>query len=782
MAQETVIDTLITEYGFRTDKRSLRQLDARIDRIRNRLNSVSRGFTVAGGVMTGVLFGVGRGMVEFDREMNRLQRDTNATEAEMAAMRDRVIELGSSSDYTTISVTDAARALRELRKGGLDFEQGMAALPAVLNLVAATEIDVGEAATKTAKIMKGFGLEVEDIPRIHDLIAHAQVTTGITAAEMIDTLLRVAPTARSAKLSIEEMVASLAILVDQGQISERAATSLERTLVQLSKAEVLPPEAKKAIKELGVNIKTVQDLMAQGKFIDALKLLAEAGLDVSTASRIFGEDGQRAALTLAAEIPRLESFRGGLDDIEGSMKKQADTMNRGLSGAWAAFISSLSAARESLGDAGLRLWLENAANAVRGLVEKFTALPEPTRRFVGMLLASGPALLLAAGGLRTISFLLGGLAPAIRGTNWLLKTFWGTAAAPGLAVRGFAVLRAAGVGAMIAIRRAKRRLDLAIAFGEPWALAAAGVRRFKVAALRSFAAIGTGWATLKTALTWGAVRGVIVAGFGTISAVGVAAWGAIGTAATAALTVMTGGTIWIVIGIIAALAAVAALLVAAWHPVSTFFVGLWRGLRIGSRRVGEAFGRLLDAMGPVGEGIRAVGSGIVGVFNWIREAVGAVWSWLTGLFGDETRLGRDWAASIIDGAVTAIDFLTSMVEIIKSVILWIGRIPSGVGGWISGFFGGDDDGEEGTERGRFFGGPLDGPASLLAAPAGPPALSAAAAGGSSQTINRSTSVNVERIDINAEGGDPDTIASQVGDSLREQLHNTAEDFDSDVVR
>ena len=204
-------------------------------------------------------------MVDFDREINRLQRDTGATDEELARMRERIIELGSSSDYTTVSVTDAARALRELRKGGLDLEEGLAALPDVLNLVAATEIEAGEAATKTVKIMKGFGLEVADIPRIHDLIAHAQVTTGITAEQMIDTLMRVAPTARSANLEIEEMVATLATLVDQGQISERAATSLERTIVMLSKAEILPPAAKNAFKELGVDIKTVQDLMAQGE-------------------------------------------------------------------------------------------------------------------------------------------------------------------------------------------------------------------------------------------------------------------------------------------------------------------------------------------------------------------------------------------------------------------------------------------------------------------------------------------------------------------------------------
>ena len=419
----TILDEFVTTYDFKVNKRPLRGLEARIDKLRRGMERAARPIAVVGTAVTGALFAVGRGLIGFDREINRLQRDTGATEEQLARMRARVIELGSSADYTTISVNDAARGLRELAKGGLTIEQAMAALPDVLNLVAATEIDVGEAASKTAKIMKGLGLEIEDIPRIHDLIAHAQVSTGITAEQMIDTLLRVAPTARAANVGIDQLVSTLAILVDQGQISERAATSLERALVVLSKADVLEPKAQEAFKELGVDIETISDLMNQGKFIGALRLLSEAGLDVSTASRIFGEDGQRAVLTLAAEIPRLEEFRGSLEDIEGTMRQQAGTMNKGLSGAWAAFLSSLSAAREALGDAGLRGWMERAAITARRLVEEFTALPPEVQRIAAYALAAGPALIAMGGALQALSWALAGFVPMLSAVG-LLFSWW----------------------------------------------------------------------------------------------------------------------------------------------------------------------------------------------------------------------------------------------------------------------------------------------------------------------------------------------------------------------
>ena len=44
------------------------------------------------------------------------------------------------------------------------------------------------------------------------------------------------------------------------------------------------------------------------------------------------------------------------------------------------------------------------------------------------------------------------------------------------------------------------------------------------------------------------------------------------------------------------------------------------------------------------------------------------------------------------------------------------------------------------------------------------------------------SVNVETVNVNVASGDPDVIAAGIADALTEQLHDTAENFDSDVAR
>ena len=404
----TILDKLITELRFDADTRELRKFEASVNRVRQKLDATASAFAVAGGVLTGALFGASSVILPFEEEMNRLRRDTGATAEQFAALREQAIRLGSSADYTTISVRDAARAQRELVKSGLSIKEAMEALPGVLNLVAATEIEVGEAALKTSKLIKAYGLEVSDIARIHDLVAHSAVNAGITAEQLIDNLLRSGATARAAGVSIEDMVASMSLLVDQGQISERAATSFERVLTQLSKASVLPPAAVKAFQSLGINIADVEKLMSEGKIIEIMSNLATAGLDVATASQIFGEDGARAALTLAQNAGKLREFRDGLNEVEGAMKRQADIMNEGFPGAVNAMKSSFETAIVALGDAGLTGYLQKFAEAASAAIRWFQDLTSESKRLVAGTLALGPLLLGISVGLKGLSFALGG--------------------------------------------------------------------------------------------------------------------------------------------------------------------------------------------------------------------------------------------------------------------------------------------------------------------------------------------------------------------------------------
>ena len=411
------LEKFTTKYIFETDRRGAREAQRTIDNIRRSLDQVSKQFLIFGTALTAGLGKIGHHSYRFSGEMNRLRRDTRATDAQFKALREQAIKLGSSVEYTTITISDAVRAQRELVKGGLSIQQAMKALPNVLNFVAATEIAVGDSALYTTKIMKGFKLEVKDIPMIHDSIAHAATSMGITHEQLSKTLMRVSATANAAGINLKDMTSMLSVMVDEGMIAERSATSLERTVSVLARAEILPPNAQDALKGMGLSLRDLSDSIKRGEILPLFEQLRQGGLDVAKANVIFGEDGARAALKLTNSVGNLRNFRDTMNDIEGVMRKQADTMNDNLFGAINALISAWDAFQISLGQAGIAQVLKKVTIRITELVGDATNMDDKWKKLIATILLAGPVLLGTGLALRVVSFSLTGLIPVVRGLS-----------------------------------------------------------------------------------------------------------------------------------------------------------------------------------------------------------------------------------------------------------------------------------------------------------------------------------------------------------------------------
>ena len=101
--------------------------------------------------------------------------------------------------------------------------------------------------------------------------------------------------------------------------------------------------------------------------------------------------------------------------------------------------------------------------------------------------------------------------------------------------------------------------------------------------------------------------------------------------------------------IILAIAAAALLLYAAWKPISTFFGGMFEGFVSGIAPIGEAFGRLFDELGPLGDGLRWLGRQFSDLFSM-----------------DATAEGFNFGGAIVDGIVYVIDSITDFIKYLKN--------------------------------------------------------------------------------------------------------------------
>ena len=120
-------------------------------------SSMTLGLTVpivaAGGAATSVA-------ASFDDAMSQVQGALGGASADMDGLRDLALQLGAD---TVFSATESAQAMVELAKGGLTEAQIKGgALAASMDLAAAGQLNLADAAATTVQMMGSFGLGAGD--------------------------------------------------------------------------------------------------------------------------------------------------------------------------------------------------------------------------------------------------------------------------------------------------------------------------------------------------------------------------------------------------------------------------------------------------------------------------------------------------------------------------------------------------------------------------------------------------------------------------------------------
>ena len=157
----------------------------------------------------------------------------------------------------------------------------------------------------------------------------------------------------------------------------------------------------------------------------------------------------------------------------------------------------------------------------------------------------------------------------------------------------------------------------------------------------------------------GAVKGIAVA-FGAVKLAALAAAPAIWGALAPLLPIL--------LPIAAAIALAALAIWYYWEPITTFFAGVWEGLKLGSGETSAAFERLGSAMGRLREELGPLGNALSPVADLLRE-----------LFGgrsdtDLTEQGKSFGAYLSEELTTAIDKITAVIDGIATLVGWIRQL------------------------------------------------------------------------------------------------------------
>jgi TP901 family phage tail tape measure protein len=377
--------------------RALTDFDKRSRAIDQGLDSIARGGAVFGGVLAGGVALAVRSFASFESQMAAVGAVTGATGTELEALNDLALSIGKE---TTFSASEAAAALEELAKSGVSTEDILnGAAAGATNLAAAAGIGVPQAAVAMANALNIFNLAGSDAEHVADLFAAAANKSATSVDDLAQGLAQSGAVAAQFGVPIEDAVAALSLFADFGLKGSDAGTSFRTMLLSM-----LDPTEKQAalMDDLGLSF-----FDAQGNFIgleETAGLLQRrlAGLteeERNTAlAVIFGADAVRAANVLyRSGAAGVAEYTTAVNDA-GAAQRQAEARLDTLAGSFEELTGSIEVAAIEFGE-NLAPLVRGAAEAITGLVNAFTDLPESAQTAVvaGAALAGALALTAAAG-------------------------------------------------------------------------------------------------------------------------------------------------------------------------------------------------------------------------------------------------------------------------------------------------------------------------------------------------------------------------------------------------
>ena len=796
----TVLDEFVTIFRFDYDRTALRDLDRRMDRVRDNLGRVSSSafrigaaLTAAGGVAVAAFTSGARAAIEWETAFTGVRKTVNATEEEFAhlevALRKMALQDVPLPVTELAGVAEAAGQLGISKENILEFTEVMSKLGVTTNLSA------DQAAMELARFANITQMSQDDFDRLGAVIVDLGNNFAAFESDISTFALRLAGAGDLVGLSQAEILGFGAALSSVGLQAEAGGTAFSRVWADMQAAVQQSSEELETFGRVaGMSGEEFADLFSQDAaaatiaFVSGLNDMRESGADVHAALEELGFDSVRIRDALLRASSAKDLFVDAVNRGTAAwrqntaLNKEAELRFKTLRAQLDFARNAFTELRMSVGKA-LEPTIVSLLKPLRGLItaldEWVDANPELVRALAftaGAVLALGTVFLGLGAAVQVISFALGGFA-------LFLKVFPALLRLVGFALRfafgpiGWIVTAVSAAAGIIAANWE----DMPEVFHRAWdgiKEAFSGVSEFfaglftdPVATIRDAAAgivaIFSGLEpTIYSALA-GAIQGVDFGSIGRLAGESVRdgalavfsvledAWSDVVKKAAEGGILGTIEAVLVGIGDIInrSLFGIGELIFAIWRAGFDLLLGFIDGL----------FGTNLR------QGFESALNGLPGIAQGIWDAVIAVFEAPGHIF--------DWIVEQWDEAMQAL--AGSIPEPVRK-LLGIGSeaeageavqpvTPATLSTDEPGFFDGIAD-----RVGNFFFG--DSPIPL------PPVAPATAGGASVTTLNRSTSINVERIDVNAEGGDPNLIASQIGSKLSEQLHNAAEDFDSNVAR
>lgn len=213
----------------------------------NRASSAATGgFTIFKGVISNLVSnGIQRGIdglkeiatssvetgMTFSSSMSNVKALSGATAEEMEHLTDKAEEMGKATSFTAAQSADA---LGYMALAGWDTEEMLDGIGGVLDLAAASSMDLATASDIVTDAMTAFGMSADETNRFVDVLAATSTNSNTTVEMLGQSFKYVGAICGAMGYSVEDAGVALGMMANSGIKAEQAGTSLRSLLTRLS--------------------------------------------------------------------------------------------------------------------------------------------------------------------------------------------------------------------------------------------------------------------------------------------------------------------------------------------------------------------------------------------------------------------------------------------------------------------------------------------------------------------------------------------------------------------
>ena len=280
----------------------------------------------------------------FESSMSNVAALSGATGTTLEQLSVKAQALGRSTKF---SASEAADAFGYMALAGWDTQQMLEGVDGVMQLAAASGMDLASASDMVTDYLSAFNMEASEASKMADMLAYAQAHSNTTAEQLGEAYGNCAAGLNTAGQSIDTVTAMLEAMANQGTKGSEAGTALNAIMSQITQ------KMEDGAIQIGDTAVAVQD--SEGNFRDLTDILADVeaatdGMGTAQKSAALAGVFNRTALSglnqiLNEGVDKVKAYRDELNNSAGSAQAMADTMNDNLQGA----ITEAGSAAEGLG-------------------------------------------------------------------------------------------------------------------------------------------------------------------------------------------------------------------------------------------------------------------------------------------------------------------------------------------------------------------------------------------------------------------------------------------------